>query len=157
MSAPGTIDELEARARRWIALEELLFETLGAWARSVPEPAVKRVLATWCHRHEWHADLWRARVPSIPARTDGPDHGAGVADWIAPLQRVLADPATATDTAAKLAILIGPILDAMQSALEEHRSCIDDRLDGPTARILGLVDADLTAERRDLRSVPASA
>ena len=157
MSGRSAIDDLAARASRWIALEELLFETLGAWARAVPEPSVKRMLATWCHRHNWHADLWRARLPSIPARIDGPDHAAGVAEWIAPLQRVLADPATATSTAAKLAILTGPILDAMHSALDEHRACIDPRLDGPTARILGLVGADFTAERRDLRSVPASA
>jgi hypothetical protein len=150
-----TIDDVAARASRWIALEELLFETLGAWTRSVSEPPVKRVLATWCHRHAWHADLWRARLPAIPGRTDGPDHTAGVADWIAPLQRVLADPNTAGTTAAKLAILAGPVLDAMHSALEEHHAIIDARLDGPTARVLDLVSADLTAERDDLRSVAA--
>lgn len=156
MSGPDTIDGLAARASRWVALEELLFETLGEWARSVPEPAVKRALATWCHRHAWHADLWRARLPHIPARTDALDHTADVAAWIAPLQRVLADPDTATSTAAKLEILVGPVLDAMQSAVDEHRAAIDDRLDGPTARILDLVDADLTAERRELDAASAS-
>jgi hypothetical protein len=150
VSGPDTIDDLAARASRWFALEELLFETLGAWARSVPEPAVKRVLATWCHRHAWHAELWRARLPCIPARTDGPDHTADVAAWIAPLQRVLADPELATTTSAKLAIVADPVLDAMQSALDEHRAAIDDRLDGPTARILDLVGTDLAAERRAL-------
>jgi hypothetical protein len=129
-------------------LEDLLFETLGAWARSVTEPPVKRLLATWCHRHAWHAELWRARLPHIPARTDGPDHTADVAAWIAPLERVLSDPETATTTTAKLAVMADSLLTAMQSAIDEHRAAIDERLDGPTARILDLVNADLTAERR---------
>ena len=148
---PATrIDDLAARASRWIALEDLLFETLGGWARAVPEPPVKRLLATWCHRHAWHAELWRARLPHIPARTDGPDHTADVAAWIAPLQRVLSDPGTATTTAAKLAVIADSLLAAMQSALDEHRAKIDDRLDGPTSRILDLVGTDLAAERRAL-------
>jgi hypothetical protein len=150
MTGRDTIDDLAARAGRWIALEELLFETLGAWARSVTEPAVKRLLATWCHRHAWHGELWRARLPFIPARTDGPDHTADVAAWIAPLQRVLTDPDLATTTTAKLAIVADPVLAALQSALDEHRAALDERLDGPTARILELVGADLAAERRAL-------
>ena len=52
-------------------MEELLFETLGRWARELPEPAVKRVLATWCHRHAWHAELWRGRLPGIDPLADG--------------------------------------------------------------------------------------
>ena len=147
---PDNIDALTARASRWIALEELLFETLGAWARSVREPPVKRLLATWCHRHAWHAELWRARLPHIPARPDVPDHTADVATWIAPLQRVLADPDLATTTAAKLAIVADPVLAALQSALDEHCAAIDERLDGPTARILELVSTDVAAERRAL-------
>jgi hypothetical protein len=145
-----TIDDLSARASRWVALEDLLFETLGAWTRSVPEPTVKRLLATWCHRHAWHAELWRARLPYIPARTDGPDHAADVAAWIAPLERVMSDPELATTTAAKLAIIADPVLAALQSALDEHRAAIDERLDGPTARILDLVSTDLATERRAL-------
>jgi hypothetical protein len=149
-ATPDTIDDLAARASRWIALEDLLFETLGGWARAVPEPPVKRLLATWCHRHAWHAELWRARLPHIPARTDGPDHTDDVAAWIAPLQRVLSDPGTATTTAAKLAVIADSLLAAMQSALDEHRAAIDDRLDGPTSRILDLLGTDLAAERRAL-------
>jgi hypothetical protein len=92
--------------------------------------------------------MWRARLPDIQARTDAPDHTAGVATWIAPLTRVLGDPATAATTAAKLAVIAQSLLAAMQSALDEHRAAIDDRLDGPTSRILDLVGADLAAERR---------
>jgi hypothetical protein len=150
------IDDLAARASRWIALEDLLFETLGAWARTVTEPDVKRLFATWCHRHAWHAELWRTRMPFIPARTDGPDHTADVAAWIAPLQRVLADPDLVTTTATRLAIIADPVLGALESALDEHRAAIDERLDGPTARILELVRADLDAERRALDATSTS-
>lgn len=156
MSELDTIDRLAARASRWVALEELLFATLGAWSRSVSEPPVKRLLATWCHRHAWHAELWRSRLPHTPARTDGPDHTDDVAVWIAPLQRVLADPDTASTTTAKLAVVAGPVLDAMRSALDEHRAAIDDRLDGPTSRILDLVDADLAAERAAFGAAPGA-
>jgi len=155
VSGTDTIDDLAARASRWVALEDLLFETFGAWARSAPEPPVKRLLATWCHRHAWHAELWRARVPHIPARTGCPDHTADVAAWIAPLQRVLSDPETTTTTATKLAVITDSLLSAMQSALDEHRAAINERLDGPTARILDLVDADLVTERNSVDAAAA--
>lgn len=140
-----TIHELAARASRWIAVEALLFETLGGWARPVPEPAVKRVLATWCHRHAWHADLWRGRLPDTPAREHVPVPD-DVSAWLEPLRRVLSDPDTATTTDDKVGILLDPVLTAVRQALDEHRGAIDPRLDGPTARILDLVAADLDAE-----------
>lgn len=162
-----TIDELAARAQRWVALENLLFETLGTWARHVSEPPVKRALATWCHRHAWHAGMWRSRLPMIAGRHDTIGDGDGdggvsgeaggddvvigdggddVQSWLEPLQRVLGDPDTATSTDAKLAILVDPVLAAVRGALDEHRAAVDPRLDGPTARILDLVTADLNAE-----------
>lgn len=154
MSAPptrDTIDDLANRAKRWIVLEGLLFETLGAWARHVPEPAVKRTMAAWCHRHAWHAELWRSRLPVLDGRdTRGDDNSDGtdgdVASWLDPLQRALGnlDPTMTTD--ARLVILVDPVLAAVRSALDEHRAAIDPRLDGPTSRVLDLVSADLDAE-----------
>jgi hypothetical protein len=154
-----TIDDLADRVRRWIALEGLLFETLGAWARAVPEPTVKRTLATWCHRHAWHVELWRSRVPVIPARdaesVERDSDSDDVSAWLEPLHRVLADPDTAaTTTDVKLAILVDPVLASVRSALDEHRAAIDRRLDGPTARILDLVEADIDAE---VEAIAASA
>lgn len=171
--APDSIDDLADRVRRWIALEALLFETLGRWARDAPEPAAKRTLATWCHRHAWHADLWRDRLPDIGRRTtasgaadssggdqanrtppdvDGRHRRDGVAvdSWLEPLRRVLTDPATAITTEAKRLVLAGAVLDAVEDAIDEHRRAIDHRLDGPTARLLDLVEADVNAERREV-------
>jgi len=142
-----TIDDLVNRAQRWIALEVLLFETLGAWVGVVPEPAAKRTLATWCHRHAWHADLWRARLPALAGQPGaGPDGDDDVASWLNPLHRALGELGPTTTTGARLAIVVDPVLLAVRSALDEHRAAIDPRLDGPTTRVLDLVTADVDAE-----------
>ena len=142
-STYDTIEDLVRRARRWIAVEELLFETYGRWARQVPEPTLKRLMATWCHRHAWHAELWRDRMPAV-GTLDGTDD---VEAWIAPLRTALADVATSAEALAALGESVLPALDA---AVIEHRDAIDPLLDGPTARVLDLVAADLTAERAAL-------
>jgi hypothetical protein len=38
------------------------------------------------------------------------------------------------------------VLSALEAALSEHRDAIDPVLDGPTARVLDLVAADLASE-----------
>ena len=135
-----TLADLGRRVRRWIAVEDLLFETLGQWARELPEPAVKRVMATWCHRHAWHADLWRDRLPVVDSLA-APDDD--VAAWIAPLRGALGDVQTSDEA---IAALRESVLPALEAAVIEHRDAIDPLLDGPTARILDLVSADLAAE-----------
>jgi len=141
-----TIDDLARRVHRWIAIEGLLFETLGRWTRELPEPAVKRTMATWCHRHAWHADLWRSRLPAIPHHEVAPDGET----WLAPLRSAMGNVNTAAEA---LAVLSGPVLEALEDAAAQHRAAIDVRLDGPTARVLDLVDTDLAGERSALREL----
>jgi hypothetical protein len=138
--------DLGRRARRWIAVEELLFETLGGWARRLSDPAVQRVFGTWCHRHAWHAELWRSRLPAIDAAGGGDDD---VDAWIAPLRSAMNGVTTADEA---IAVLCHSVLPALKEAVAEHRDAIDALLDGPTARILDLVDADLSAEEQQLVS-----
>jgi hypothetical protein len=138
-----TIDELGRRVRRWIAVEELLFETLGRWARELPDQAVKRLFGTWCHRHAWHVELWRDRLPT--GALDGVDDDVDV--WISPVRTALADVSTSEEA---IAALRESVLPALESAVTEHRDAIDPLLDGPTARVLDLVGADLAAERAAL-------
>ena len=139
-----TIEDLSRRVRRWIAVDELLFETLGRWARELPEPDVKRVMATWCHRHAWHAELWRERLPSVDTVADPDDD---VDAWIEPLRVALLDVNTSEEA---IAALRESVLPALEAALTEHRDAIDPLLDGPTARVLDLLGADLAAERTAL-------
>ena len=135
-----SIDQLAQWARRWIAVEELLFETLGRWARELPDPSVKRLFGTWCHRHAWHAELWRDRLPAVDWLADT---GDDVDAWIEPLRTALADVRTSEEA---IAALRESVLPALEAAVSEHRDAIDPLLDGPTARVLDLVGADLTTE-----------
>jgi hypothetical protein len=145
------LEDLGRRARRWIAVEELLFETLGGWARRLSDPAAQRVFGTWCHRHAWHAELWRSRLPAIDAAGgDGDDVDA----WIAPLRNAIQD---VTTPAEAIAVLGDSVLPALEEAVTEHRHAIDPLLDGPTARILDLVGADLESERADVSAATSSA
>jgi hypothetical protein len=137
--------DLVRRTRRWIAVEELLFETLGGWARRLADPPTQRVFGTWCHRHAWHAELWRSRLPTVDAAGDDDDVDA----WIAPLRSAMNGVTTADEA---IAVLRHSVLPALRGAVAEHRDAIDPLLDGPTARILDLVAADLSAEERQLVS-----
>ncbi len=49
-----------------------------------------------------------------------------------------------------IAALRESVLPALEAAVTEHRDAIDPLLDGPTARVLDLVGADLAAERTAL-------
>lgn len=143
----ATIDELAADVGRRIALETMLFEELGRLARDNSLPArSRRVLATWCHRHAWHAELWRERLPVIPHReVPGPRD----------LESVESARASITSDASAL---VDAVLPAMLSEhVGVHRDAVDARLDGPTARILSLVAADLTAEIDELSVALATA
>jgi hypothetical protein len=139
------LEGLGRRARRWIAVEELLFETLGGWARRLSDPAAQRVFGTWCHRHAWHAELWRSRLPAIDAAGGDDDVDA----WIAPLRSAMNGVTTADEA---IAVLCHSVLPALKEAVAEHRDAIEPLLDGPTARILDLVGADLSAEEQQLVS-----
>jgi hypothetical protein len=144
--SPDLLEDLGRRARRWIAIEELLFETLGRWARQLAHPAVQRLVGTWCHRHAWHAELWRSRLPAIDAASGDDDD---VDAWIAPLRSAMNGVTTADEA---IAVLGHSVLPALSEAVAEHRGAIDPLLDGPTARILDIVAADLSAEEQQLVS-----
>jgi hypothetical protein len=105
------------------------------------------MLATWCHRHAWHAELWRDRLPTVE-RLDG--DGDDVEAWIAPLRAALLDVNTSAEA---IAALRESVLPALEAAVTEHRDAVDPRLDGPTARVLDLVGADLAEEARQLRAL----
>lgn len=129
-------------AQRWIAVETMLFETLGAWARSgdAPTPA-RRVLGTWSNRHAWHADLWRDRAPVI-AHHDFP--GDDDLSWV---------DSTRALVEADLSNLVDPVLSGLREHVAAHAGPVDAVLDGPTARLLALVASDIDLEISELRAV----
>jgi hypothetical protein len=146
-----SIGKLAQRAHRWIVFETVLFETLGSWARDAPEVAVRRPLAVWCHRHAWHAELWRDRLPEIDG-LELPDDGETAAEGDV-LRRRLAD---ASKTATRLATLVEGVLAEAAAELADQLDATEASLDGPTARVMTLVARDLTAEIVELNAVRAA-
>lgn len=105
------------------------FEGCGQWVTATPAGALQRLLAEATHRHAWHAELWAARSPAIPAV----DLEAATAAARRPLPDVEA---------------YQELLDDLVSELDALVARVDPTLDPSTARTVALVRADLA----DLRS-----
>jgi hypothetical protein len=108
-----------------------LFGELGVWVTSAPPGPRQRWYATACHRHAWHAELWQARSPAVPAV----DHDAAVS--AARRTRL----PTAPDEARYRAELEG--LVAVLGAIDER---VDPDLDPATTRVITLVRNDLAEQ-----------
>jgi hypothetical protein len=131
-------------AQRWVALR--LFETLGGWLATTPEPTVKAMFATHCHHHAWHAELLHARLPNL--------NGAGVAGFTAPppdgpLAAEVDALAQAATTADRLHAVYGVLLPALIAECTAHLEATNAITDGPTARVLTLVQRDLVDHLRE--------
>jgi len=118
----------------------MLFEALGGAARtSAASPAARRVLGTWSNRHAEHAAAWRARIPAIAGRELAGD-----------VDRAWVGAHRAAIEADAVGALAGTVLDDLHRRAADQRARVDARLDGPSARRLDLLLADLVAERADL-------
>jgi len=131
------IVELHAVATRLADQHDELFRTLGAWAPTTTDPAAQQLFAEAGHRHAWHADLWRQRIPAIQ-----------IADIARSDVATLLDPDTGERAAA--------YADAV-SQVEATTRAIDDRidpvLDPATRRVAELTLADLDSIRRRIESL----
>lgn len=129
-----------AGAARW--LDARLFEILGGWTASVPEPEVKIALAAQAAHHGWHATLWDDRLPTL--------HGVDPATWIAPAPAVepaVAALAEATGTVERLAGVHRALLPRLIAAHASHLEAASPVADGPTIRTLRLVLQDERDDR----------
>ncbi len=130
-----------AGAARW--LHGRLFEILGGWVATVPEPAVKITLATEASHHGWHATLWDERLPTL--------HDVDPAGWIAAppgVEVALARLAQADTTVERLVGVHRVLLPRLAVAHGEHLEGASAVSDGPTVRTLHLVLADVLADQR---------
>jgi hypothetical protein len=130
-----------AGAARW--LDARLFEILGGWVASVPEPDVKIHFATGSAHHGWHATLWDERLPVL--------HDVDPAGWIRPAPGV--EPAVAAIAAAGTTIerLVGVhrvLLPRLVGAHAEHLERASAVADGPTIRTLRFVLQDEQDDQR---------
>jgi hypothetical protein len=93
-------------AQAWVELR--LFEAVGGWVATTPEPEAKARFAAWSRHHAWHAELWLAHRPVVAGLDPddlvaAPDDGtaAALALLAAPGPQAGDDPSTAgVDTGA---------------------------------------------------------
>jgi hypothetical protein len=133
-------ETLEDSARRighhaWV--EQRLFETLGAWVPTTPEPAAKALVAELSLHHAWRAELWHGLLPAVP-------HLA-VADLVVAPPGAPVPPPGAS-TADRLGWLCGEVLPALLDGYADHLARTTVVTDGPAIRVLGLVTADARAD-----------
>ncbi len=128
-----TLEETTRRlgSYRWVELR--LYEAMGTWVDTIPEPDVRVAVGVACGAHAWHASLWP--VGAEPA-------DPGVAE-------VMAAVASATGTLERLVGAYRVVVPRLVAAYTAHRNHTSAAADGPTARALGLVIVDETAAWRD--------
>lgn len=133
---------------RWIGrmvwLEERIFEILGLWVPSVPEPDVKLAFASQSRHHAWHAQLLREHLPE----THAVEPGALVEP---PSDETVAFAAAFRASATTPERLVGLFEVTLPAVVEAYRARIDAAnpiTDGPLVRALRfvLVDDDADAE-----------
>jgi hypothetical protein len=132
-------DTFEGAARRaahfaWI--ERRLFEVVGGWVPSVPEPAVKLVLRAQSFHHAWHGELWTGLVP------------VGWQGTVTPPAALFDRLAEEPTTGGRLAGLHSVVLPALRATYERELAGLGsgEVWGGPVRRVLTLV---LDDERRD--------
>jgi len=147
MSTPGlTIDDSARFLGHATWLERRLFEVLGGWVTSAPEPAVKLALARHSRHHAWYAELLE------PLRPDTRDHDVDArapldAGWRTLVARMLAASTTAQRLDRLIEALVGTI-----ALYEQYVGATRFVRDAPTRRVLGLV---LEGERAELVELEA--
>jgi len=140
-----TIDE-SARlvgAHRWLELR--LFEVLGGWVASTPEPVAKLILDRHSQHHAWRAQQWWDRLPVL-ADVDRQALVVVDAPGLSSLTEALA---RAEGTTLRLAGLYRVLLPRLCGRYRRHRSLTSQVSDGSTIRTLDIVTSDVEADWRE--------
>jgi hypothetical protein len=136
-----SLAELGAAARHYAAFERRLFEVLGGWVPTAPEPEVKLVLRAHSFQHAWHAELWDDLAPRTgPAPMAGA--GAGVGAGMADLHSVLDTVAARTSSVERLVGAYEVVLPKLVQAYTHLADRAQPASDGPLVRALERMLAD---------------
>jgi hypothetical protein len=145
MSSGLGIVEIARRLAHYQWVEERLFETLGAWTVTIPEPAVKVVVGPHGARHAEHAEQWARHRPDV--RDAGPSGAKSPGPSVDALFAAVRELTEPEQTIEKLVAVYRVILPALVRDYEEHLAATSVVADGPVIRALELVLAD---EEREL-------
>lgn len=139
------------RVGRYRRIEARLFEILGGWVASVPEPEAKLLLARHSHHHAWRARLWDDHLdvgaggafPGAPG-----DVGAdGAEEGLEAFLAVVAGPGAGADpTVGRLAGTHRVVIPRLVAAYRLHLDECSPVADGSVMRSLHLVIGE---EERD--------
>lgn len=141
---PG-LDEAARRAGGYRWAEGRLFEILGGWVASTPEPAVKLMLDRHSQHHAWRAGQWWDRLPVLAgvdrdALVTAPDPAA--AAWTDALGAL-------RGTVERLAGAYRVAVPRLAAAYEQGRALLSQVADGSSLRTVDLVVRDLEADWRE--------
>ena len=128
---------------RW--LEGRLFEVLGGWVPTTPDPELKVLLDAHAHQHAWHAELWLARLPEL--RELHPDEVTAPARPA--LAGVVDDLAGADDPVLRLVGAYRVVLPRLVTTYAAHLVRTAPVADAAVIRALRLVLADEQEAWRD--------
>lgn len=131
----------QAGSARW--LDARLFEILGGWVATIPEPEVKIAVAVQSHHHGWHATLWGERLPTL--------HHVDPASWVAPapgMEAAMDWLAGVTGTIERLVGVSRVLLPRMSAGHTRHLDAASPVADGPTIRTLRQVLSDETQDQQ---------
>lgn len=134
--------ELAARLGRLRHVELRLFEVVGGWVASTPEPRAKALLAEQCYHHAWHAQLWAERFPQGYGHDleQATEAGAGdLGPWLDELEGL-------EGTVARLAGLHRVVLPRLAATYGAWLETADPVTDGPLLRWLQFASTDVVAD-----------
>lgn len=122
--------------------ERRMFEVLGRWVASTPDPAVKLMFDRHSQNHAWRAAQWWDRLPVLAdvdrdALVSAP--GAAVAAAMDSVEKL-------DGAVARLAGAYRVVAPRMFAAYTRHRASAGPVSDGSTLRTLGIVGPDLASD-----------
>lgn len=137
-----TLEESSRRAGAHQWAESRLFEILGSWVSTSPEPEVRLLLDCHSQHCAWRASLWWDRLPVLAdverAALCRPSDRAAEA--------AARHMASVSGTVGRLACAYRVALPRLWTAYERHRRAAGGVSDGSVVRTLGIVSPDLAAD-----------
>jgi hypothetical protein len=126
-------------------LERRLFEVLGGWVESTPQPVAKLLLDRHSGHGAWRAEQWWDRLPVLA----DVDRESLVEADPASLAEVLRRMAVAPDTVGRLAGAYRFALPRLWNRYARHLALTIPTSDSSTIRTLGMAMADVEADWRE--------
>jgi hypothetical protein len=141
------MDETARMVGAWAWAEDRLYEVLGGWVASTVDPATKVYFDSASMHHAWRAQLWRERLPARLVAAPGAD------DLVRPLSDGVETAMKALSNlegdVGRLAAYCRVVLARAVVAYQDWRSRCSPAGDGPVARVLGIVVADVVGDWQD--------